>query len=312
MCAFTRRPAVHSGDAIGYSTPKGCIVSRNTNTTMATKRLADAFDCMHIDEHAPKKPHIECNIQHQHIMSPTIDSFAPPVVSSDAFASTVDKFSQLTLAFRPPSHSRKQPPFDAGPVQVVPPHLLEIVDISSYPSIVFSASDFPTGTVTWMKILGFDFGKSYTEILNLYQGITSTSVHWRAVLDAGKDLTIASYRTYDYPLERYHGPSRSANEFEARKSIWCVKKGVWEAVIEFAQSPLQSSLKAVELSGHAGGLEDAVSEMENSGLFSPWSEVGRKDWGTEKIDHTRMLVSPFDPIMHGGLTVADLAEMEDF
>ena len=276
---------------------------------MATERLTEAFDEMQIEE---QWSHIECPIPHRPIRLPVIEDSSRPATADDAFDSAFTQFSRMTLAFRSPSGGSRQSQFNTEAAQTVPPHLFELVDISSCPSVVFSASEFPTGTLTWIKILVHDFAKPYHEILHLYQGITNTSVHWRAVFEAGKDILISSYKTCNYPLERYYGPSRNAPEFEARKSIWSVKKGVWEAVIEFAQSPLQSSLEAVELFDYAGGLEDAVSEMENSGLFSPWSEVARQDWGSQKIDHTRMLVSPFDPIMHGGLTVADLAEMEDF
>lgn len=199
-----------------------------------------------------------------------------------------------------------------------PPRILEIIDLRDCPSIVWHASEFPWPTLDWIKILRFDFNKAYFEILQLYQAATATVIHWRAVLEMGKELISSAYLTLSHPpislvkedMEDYRGPSRSCVELRARIQIWNVKKEVWEAIIEFANSPLQQSLDELMVPG--GMLDTTLLNEECNGLFQPWQETPETISSCTTVEHTQELPNPFDPILLEGVTMADLRSSADF
>lgn len=199
-----------------------------------------------------------------------------------------------------------------------PPRFLEVIDRCDCPPVVWQASDFPWPTIDWMKILQFNYSKPYGEILHVYQVVTATTIHWRAVLAIGKELISSAYLIFNCPpisllqedMEGYRGPSRSSREFETRKQVWKVKKEVWEAVIEFAHSDLQQSLNELMLPG--GSLDTALLNEECNGLFQPWEESLETISRCNGVEHTQELPNPFDPVLLEGMTMADLRSSSDF
>lgn len=212
--------------------------------------------------------------------------------------------------------------FDPYSASRVPPNLLDGVNIRNCPKIVWHAHGFVRPTLQWIKICKFEFNQTYADILSEYQRLTDTAVHWRAVLEAGRELISAAYIEYEYPdydypdprqiakgISVHGGPSRSQEEFDARVKIWKVKKEVWEATIYFANSPLQQSLDAVMLIDEQ--LDAALINEEQHGLFAPWQEFAPTQELRDQIEHTKHLPNPFDPILFGGMSVAELTQMED-
>jgi len=212
--------------------------------------------------------------------------------------------------------------FDPYSAHRVPPSLLDEVNVRDCPKIVWHIHEFVWPTLEWIKICKFEFNQTYADILSEYQRLTDTSVHWRAVLEAGRELIAAAYLAYEYPDYEYpdphqtargisvhQGPSRSQEEFDARVKIWQVKKEVWEATIYFANSPLQQSLDAVLLVNEQ--LDLTLINEERHGLFEPWQEFAPTQELRDQIEHTRHLPNPFDPILFGGMTMTELAQRDD-
>ncbi|KAK5939302.1 hypothetical protein PMZ80_008606 [Knufia obscura] len=204
--------------------------------------------------------------------------------------------------------------FDQWSVHHAPPNLLNELNLWDCPKIVWHAHEFVWPTLEWVKIRRFEFNQAYFDILSEYQRVTNTSIHWRAVLEAGRELIYAAYLAYEHPDHRrvvegasvYRGPSRSQKEFDARVQIWKVKTEVWEATIRFANSTLQDAVQLVEAQ-----LDDALINEKKHGLFEPWQEYAPSKQLKDQIEHTRHLPNPFDPILLDGMTMADLAQMED-
>jgi len=207
---------------------------------------------------------------------------------------------------------------DQYSASTVPSRLLDYVDIRDCPDVVWRGQEFAKQAIDWMKVCRFVYRKSYSDILSEYQQVTDTTIHWRAVLDVGREMIRAAYLEYNLPdhigitqnYDSYQGPSRSQEEFDARAKTWQVKKEVWEATIEFADTPFQESLNAVQLESR--NLRDALDNREQYQFFEPWQEFAPSKELMDRIEHTRHLLNPFDPIFPGGMTIGDIMSNSDF
>lgn len=202
------------------------------------------------------------------------------------------------------------------------------IDVREFPKVVWHGTTFPKGTLQWMYERKFVLGRSYSDIISMYEGATDAAVHWRAVLDIGQDLINISYIAYEYPgflvdptaAVAYRGPSRSAHEFDARTKIWALKREVWETTISFYSRPRSRDLDtfAPALAAEQA-IDAALIAAEESGVFKPWQETttsaphGHGHGQTvDGIDHTHHLLNPFDPILPGNLTISDAMMTDDF